>query len=183
MTGAPLKILGLSGSYGMSSSNGKLLKLALDYAQNQGIEIHYWDHEKHPLPLVGEEGCWEHPHVKQLQNLATEMDGYILTSPEYHGTMSGVMKNTLDWLYNKHVGGKAFALMSTLGGMTNSNTLNHMRISVRWLGGWCVPQQIAVGKVKNAFSDDGSLVDDELTERMESMVDALAGMCRHLKGA
>ena len=138
---------------------------------------------QHPLPLVGEEGCWEHPHVKQLQDLATEMDGYILTSPEYHGTMSGVMKNTLDWLYNKHVGGKAFALMSTLGGMTNSNTLNHMRISVRWLGGWCVPQQIAVGKVKNAFSDDGSLVDDELTERMESMVDALVGMCRHLKGA
>ena len=83
----------------------------------------------------------------------------------------------------KHVGGKAFALMSTLGGMTNSNTLNHMRISVRWLGAWCVPQQIAVGKVKNAFSDDGSLVDDELTERMESMVDALVGMCRHLKGA
>jgi len=183
MTGTPLKILGLSGSYGISSSNGKLLKLALDYAKNQGIEIHNWDHEKHPLPLVGEEGCWEHPHVKQLQELATEMDGYILTSPEYHGTMSGVMKNTLDWLYNKHVGGKAFALMSTLGGMTNSNTLNHMRISVRWLGGWCVPQQIAVGKVKNAFSDDGSLVDDELTERMESMVDALVGMCRHLKGA
>ncbi|MAN07497.1 MAG: hypothetical protein CL987_05665, partial [Euryarchaeota archaeon] len=98
MTGAPIKILGLSGSYGISSSNGKLLKLALDYAQNQGIEIHNWDHEKHPLPLVGEEGCWEHPHVKQLQDLATEMDGYILTSPEYHGTMSGVMKNTLDWL-------------------------------------------------------------------------------------
>ena len=53
MTGTPLKILGLSGSYGMSSSNGKLLKLALDYAQNQGIEIHNWDHEKHPLPLSG----------------------------------------------------------------------------------------------------------------------------------
>ena len=56
MTGAPIKILGLSGSYGVSSSNGKLLKLALDYAQNQGIQVHNWDHEKLPLPLVGEEG-------------------------------------------------------------------------------------------------------------------------------
>ena len=54
--------------------------------------------------------------------------------------MSGVMKNTMDWMYDKHVGGKAFGLMSTLGGkVTNANTLNHMRIALRWLHGWPVP--------------------------------------------
>ena len=37
--------------------------------------------------------------------------------------MSGVMKNTMDWMYDKHVGGKVFGLMSTLGGVTNRTPL------------------------------------------------------------
>ena len=173
MTGTPLKILGLSGSYGMSSSNGKLLKLALDYAQNQGIEIHNWDHEKHPLPLVGEEGCWAHPNVKEFQTLLMECDAFFLSSPEYHGTMSGVMKNTLDWMYDKHVGGKVFGLMSTLGGVTNANTLNHMRITLRWLHGWPVPEQLAVGHVKEAFDEEGNLVDESLQVRLGNLVESV----------
>ena len=54
------------------------------------------------------------------------------------------MKNQLDWIYSKHVSGKAFGLMSTLGGQSNSNTLNQMRIAVRWIHGWAIPEQIAV---------------------------------------
>ena len=65
-----------------------------------------------PLPLVGEEGCWAHPNVKEFQSLLSRV--IFLSSPEYHGTMSGVMKNTMDWMYDKHVGGKVFGLMSTL---------------------------------------------------------------------
>jgi FMN reductase len=87
--------------------------------------------------------------------------------------MSGVMKNTLDWMYDKHVGGKVFGLMSTLGGVTNANTLNHMRIALRWLHGWPVPEQLAVGHVKEAFNDDGQLVEQSLQARLEALVDAV----------
>jgi FMN reductase len=84
--------------------------------------------------------------------------------------MSGAMKNTLDWLYSKHVKGKVFGLMSTLGGAQNSNTLNHMRISLRWLHAWPVPEQLAVGKVKEAFDEDGKLVHDDIKDRLENLV-------------
>ena len=80
------------------------------------------------------------------------------------------MKNTFDWLYNKHVKGKVFGLMSTLGGAQNSNTLNHMRIMLRWLHAWPVPEQLAIGKVKEAFDDNGNLVHDETIERLEQLV-------------
>ena len=87
--------------------------------------------------------------------------------------MSGVMKNTIDWMYDKHVGGKVFGLMSTLGGVTNANTLNHMRIAVRWLHGWPVPEQLAVGHVKEAFDEDGSLRDDNLQQRLKRLVESV----------
>ena len=95
--------------------------------------------------------------------------------------MSGVMKNTLDWVYKDHVGGKAFGLMSTLGGVTNSNTLNHMRISVRWIHGWCVPEQVAVGKIKDAFDDENNLNDPELAERVEGLAASVVQAARMLK--
>ena len=168
-----VKILGLSGSYGLTSKNGLLVQLALEDAKSFGAEVCIWDLVEKPLPLVGSEGSWEDANVKEFQDLAKSCDGFITSSPEYHGCMSGVMKNTFDWLYFDHVSGKPFALMSTLGGQTNSNTLNQMRICVRWLHGWVIPEQVAVGKVKEAFDDDGKLVDDDLRERVLKMAESL----------
>jgi FMN reductase len=173
MSATPIKILGLSGSYGLTSKNGLLLSVALDECKKLGAEVHFWDLVEKPLPLVGAEGSWQDANVKEFQALATECDGYILTSPEYHGTMSGVMKNTLDWVYKDHVGGKAFGLMSTLGGISNSNTLNHMRIAVRWIHGWCVPEQVAVGKVKEAFDEDDNLTDTDVAERVVGLAQSV----------
>ena len=181
MSATPIKILGLSGSYGLTSKNGLLLSAALDECQKLGAEVHIWDLVEKPLPLVGAEGSWQDANVKEFQALATECDGYILTSPEYHGTMSGVMKNTLDWVYKDHVGGKAFGLMSTLGGISNSNTLNHMRIAVRWIHGWCVPEQVAVGKVKEAFDEDNNLTDADVAERVVGLAQSVVSAAIMLK--
>ncbi|MBJ99922.1 MAG: NADPH-dependent FMN reductase [Euryarchaeota archaeon] len=176
-----VKGMGISGSYGNESNNSKLVKLGLEVLSNLGAETYFWDLNEKPLPLVGEEGSWENKNVAEFQNLATEVNAYLLSSPEYHGCMSGVMKNQLDWIYNKHVGGKAFALMSTLGGQSNSNTLNQMRIAVRWIHGWAIPEQIAVPNIKEAFNDDGLLNDEKLIERLENTMKALFDAALMLK--
>ena len=165
-----MKILGLSGEFRESSKCGMLVNLALDIARDLGAETVFWDLDVDPLPLVGEDGCWENKNVKKFQDLASECDAFLVSSPEYHGTMSGAMKNTFDWLYSKHVSGKVFGLMSRLGGAQNSNTLNHMRIMLRWLHAWPVPEQLAIGKVKEAFDEDGNLVDPDIIERLEKLV-------------
>lgn len=175
-----IKILGLSGEYRSTSKSGMLVNAALSIAESKGAEVVFWDLAEKPLPLVGEEGCWNHPHVKEFQTLLEETQAFFLASPEYHGTMSGVMKNTMDWMYDKHVGGKVFGLMSTLGGVTNANTLNHMRIALRWLHGWPVPEQLAIGHVKEAFDDNGNLVDQSLQERLEKLVDAVLSASKKL---
>ena len=177
----PLKVIGLAGEYRVTSKSGMLVNLALAMAKEQGAVVEFWDLAERPLPLVGEEGCWAHPNVKAFQSLLEQSDAFFLASPEYHGTMSGVMKNTMDWMYDKHVGGKVFGLMSTLGGVTNANTLNHMRISLRWLHGWPVPEQLAIGHVKEAFDEAGELVDDELRQRLSSVVNSVLTAAKKLR--
>ena len=74
-----------------------------------------------------------------------------------------------------------FGLMSTLGGIANSNTLNHMRIMLRWLHAWPVPEQLAIGKVKEAFDDNGQLVDPDVVERLEKLVVSVLKMSEKLQ--
>ena len=176
-----LKVIGLAGEYRATSKSGMLVNLALEIAKEQGAHVEFWDLSERPLPLVGEEGCWTHPNVKAFQSLLEESDAFLLSSPEYHGTMSGVMKNTLDWMYDKHVGGKVFGLMSALGGVTNANTLNHLRISLRWLHGWPVPEQLAIGHVKDAFDEDGALVDHDLHQRLVALVGSVLSAAKKLR--
>ena len=48
-----------------------------------------------------------------------------------------------------------------------------MRIAVRWIHGWAIPEQIAVPNIKEAFNEDGLLNDEKLIERLENTMKAL----------
>ena len=91
------------------------------------------------------------------------------------------MKNSLDWLYSKHTSGKAFSLMCTLGGQASNNTLNHMRIAARWIHGWVTPEQIAVPHIKEAFDDDGNILDENIAARVEGMPKSVVDITGYLK--
>ena len=166
-------IMGICGTYDLDSANGRMLEILLEVCKNHGAETKVWDHGSKPLPLVGAEGSWDNENVKKFQEMAMSSDAFILSSPEYHGTMSGVMKNSLDWLYSKHTSRKVFRLMSTLGGQASNNTLNHMRIAARWIHGWVAPEQVAIPNIKEAFNEDGSLVDEAIMERVRSLASSV----------
>jgi FMN reductase len=171
--GDPIIVMGICGSYDLDSANGRMLEIMLEECKELGADTVVWDHGAKPLPLVGAEGCWEDENVKGFQEMAVSADAFILSSPEYHGTMSGVMKNSLDWLYSKHTSGKVFGLICTLGGQSSNNTLNHMRIAARWIHGWVTPEQIAVPNIKTAFNEDGSLVDGDIISRVGAMASSI----------
>ncbi len=169
----PIVVMGICGSYDLDSANGRMLEIILEECAKLGSETVIWDHGAKPLPLVGAEGCWDDPNVKGFQEMAVSADAFVLSSPEYHGTMSGVMKNSLDWLYSKHTSGKVFGLICTLGGQSSNNTLNHMRIAARWIHGWVTPEQVAIPNIKQAFDEDGSLVDEGINDRVRSLATSI----------
>jgi hypothetical protein len=48
-----------------------------------------------------------------------------------------------------------------------------MRIAARWIHGWVTPEQIAVPNIKQAFNDDGSLVSEEIRERVVALATSI----------
>ena len=105
-------VMGICGTYTLKSANGRMLEIVGKKLESYGIDWVVWNNEDSPLPFVGEDGCWDHPNVKKYKDIADSVDAFVLSSPEYHGTMSGVMKNSLDWLSFNQTSGKIFSALS-----------------------------------------------------------------------
>lgn len=150
------------------------LRLAAERAIALGAEVQILDLKAMNLPFCdGGKDYPNHPDVETLRTAVTEADALILATPEYHGSISGVMKNALDLMSFDHLEGKVTGMISVLGGQPNSNALNDLRVIMRWVHAWVIPEQIAIGQAWKAFDKEGKLVDEKLSERFEVFTKSL----------
>ncbi len=135
------------------------------------------------LPFCnGESDYPDYPDLERLREAVKNAKGLILATPEYHGSVSGVLKNALDLMSFEHLSNKVTGLMSVLGGQSNNNALNDLRIIMRWVHAWVIPEQIAIGQAWKAFGADGKLLDKKLSERFDQFAQSLVESTRKLQG-
>src|SRR5262249_29719722 len=95
------RILAFAGSTRRDSFNKKLAGIAADGARAAGAEVTFIDLRDYPLPLYdgdleAEKGLPE--QAQRLKKLFLDHDGLLISSPEYNSSISGVLKNTIDWV-------------------------------------------------------------------------------------
>lgn len=178
-----VKIVGISGSLRPQSYTYQVLKLATERVAQLGAEVEILDLRHMQLPFCnGGDDYPGYPEVERLRQTVKQSDGLILATPEYHGGVSGVLKNALDLMGFTELEGKVVGLLSVLGGQANSNALNELRLIVRWVHGWVIPEQLAVGQAWKAFGPEGELVDDKLSQRLDQFAQSLVTNTRKLQG-
>ncbi len=178
-----VKIVGIAGSLRPDSYSQLALQVAAQKLQALGAEVEILDLRQMELPFCN--GSKEYPHypdVKRLQTAFSQADGMVLVSPEYHGSVSGVLKNALDLMSFDQLSGKVAGFISILGGQSNSNALNEMRIILRWVHAWSIPEQVAIGQAWQAFSTEGKLTDEKLSKRLDEFASSLVDNTRKLRG-
>lgn len=165
-------ILGLGGSLREGSHTLRVLEIALEGARLAEAQTDLIDLKKLPLPFYDDRAdIQSYPQsVFTLLEKIRWADGLILASPVYHGTLSGAMKNALDflelltnddppWLAEKVVG-----LISVAAGGHGVNTINSMLHTCRALHAWTLPTAVAVSG--DAFDSEGRLNDAKIKERL-----------------
>lgn len=174
MTTHTVKIVGIGGSLRPNSTSYQALHLAAERVAALGAEVEVLDLRTLTLPFCdGSKSYPEFPDVDKLQQTVQAANGLILATPEYHGGVSGVLKNALDLMSFDQLSGKVTGLISVLGGQSNSNALNDLRLIMRWVHAWVIPEQIAIGQAWNAFGADGSLQDEKLSQRFDQFAQSL----------
>ncbi|MBN3872382.1 MULTISPECIES: NADPH-dependent FMN reductase [unclassified Nostoc] len=178
-----VRIVGIGGSLRPNSYTHVALQVAAQRVEAVGAEVEILDLRQLHLPFcTGAKEYPEYPDVQRLQDIVSRADGLILATPEYHGSVSGVLKNTLDLMSFDQLSGKVTGLISVLGGQSNSNALNDLRLIIRWVHGWVIPEQIAIGQAWGAFSPEGKLVDEKLSQRFDEFAQSLVDNTRKLRG-
>ncbi len=160
-----LKVLGVGSSLREGASSTTALSTALDFAKKQGAETRLLDLKQTKLPLYDPTENQFVFEIKKVQDDVNWSDALILSTPDYHGSMSGAMKNFFDYFWAEFAG-KTFGYIcaSHEKGLT---AMDQMRTAVRQCYGWSIPYGVSV-------SDSEDFVNGKITSKLESRLDMLA---------
>ncbi|MBW4582311.1 MAG: NAD(P)H-dependent oxidoreductase [Tildeniella nuda ZEHNDER 1965/U140] len=177
-----VRFVGIAGSLRADSYSQQALQLVAQRLEALGATVEILDLRTLKLPFCdGGKEYPDHPDVDRLRQAFHQADGMILVTPEYHGSVSGVIKNALDLMSFDQLSGKVAGLVSVLGGQPNSNALNDLRLILRWVHAWAIPEQIAIAQAWKAFGADGKLQDEKLSERFDQFAQSLVENTQKLR--
>ncbi len=175
-----ISVVGIPGSLRKGSYTRMAVATALGGAKKAGANVKLLDLSDYNLPLGDGRDKEKYPSsVKKMRKIVENADGIILGTPEYHGGMSGVLKNAIDLMGFDQFGGKMVGLVGVSGGaMGATNAMVHLRTIGRSMHAWVVPNQASVPHARDHFDKDGKLDDEALTARLEAAGEQVAKFAR-----
>lgn len=174
-----MRVLGIAGGLRPHSRTHQALHIVLEKLREKGVEVELLDVRDLNLPFCsGEFDYPDHPDVVRLREAVAAAHGIIFASPEYHGTISGVLKNAIDLLDQQQIEGKVVGLISILGGAHSASSLDTLRAICRQLHAWAIPEQVIIANSEEAFDAKGQLRDPHLPLRIERFLNQLIDAAR-----
>ena len=166
MPDAPLNVLAVIGSLQRDSVTRVVVREVARQLQAAGCAVDVLDLQQEPLALYNPDTTHHLPVYPDLQARVHRADVIILGSPDYHGGISGTMKNFLDHFWREFAG-KLFATIvaSHEKGLTVTDQL---RTVARQCYAWALPYGISL--IEGLDVKDGQIASDTLRERLDMLV-------------
>ncbi len=162
-----MQITIIAGSNRKESSSTKLCRYIERQLTSMGCRVVLFDLYRQPLPLYSPDADYgDDANVSALKQAASEANAFVLSTPEYHGSVSGVLKNALDFLGGEHFNGKAVLSVSSSGGAVGTSSLLHLQAMVRNVHGINCPEWISIGGDNRKFLPDGEPQNPNIKERV-----------------
>jgi FMN reductase len=161
-----LNILAVVGSLHRDSVTRAVIHHAAERLRAAGCAVDILDFEKEPLALYNPDTAHELPSYPELQARVERADVILLGTPDYHGSISGAMKNFLDHFWQEFAG-KLFATIvaSHEKGLTVTDQL---RTVARQCYAWTLPYGISF--VQDTDVRNGEIVSETFKHRLEMML-------------
>jgi NAD(P)H-dependent FMN reductase len=177
-----MRITLIAGSNRTAATSTQLLRYieTILKAQAQQVTVTFLDLAELPLPLFTPDNWNFHPNARRVIEAIVDADGLILATPEYHGSISGALKNALDYVQPSQVGGKAVLSASAAGGPLGVSSLTHLQTIVRNLHGINSSEWISIGYGSNTFGEDGAPTDVGTRSRVQGVLANFLELTRKL---
>jgi FMN reductase len=166
MREAPLNVLAVVGSLQRDSVTRVVVRHVAQQLEAAGCAVDVLDFQKEPLALYNPDTAHDLPGYAALQARVHQADVIVLGSPDYHGGISGAMKNFLDHFWHEFAG-KLFAAIvaSHEKGLT---AIDQLRTVARQCYAWTLPYGVSL--TENIDVKDGKIASEALNQRLEMLV-------------
>lgn len=160
-----MKILSVIGSPRGESVSVAAMHVVHEQMSSLDVAVHVIDLRTTPLPLFSPLNYWEAEHFALIKQLVDEADAYLLSTPDYHGSMSGVLKNFLDHFWNEFAG-KVFGIVcaSHEKGLT---AMDQVRTAIRQCYGWALPYGVSLSE--HDVDEEGCIPNEKIQHRLRMM--------------
>lgn len=178
-------ILGLGGTMRVRSSSELVLQAALTELELLGAETQLLAGPDLALPLYAPENDERDPRAGHLVESLRRCDGAIVSSPGYHGSISGLLKNALDYAEDTardpspYLDGRPFGCIAcAYGWQATGSTLVALRSIAHALRAWPTPLGVAVNTMNKLFDEDGVCIDAGVRSNVKIMASQMMRFAR-----
>ncbi|RKN85005.1 NADPH-dependent FMN reductase [Paenibacillus ginsengarvi] len=178
-----MKVAIIAGSNKQASTSTKLCRYIAKRLEDRDCSVTLFDLYSRPVPLFTPDN--RNPPDANLAALKEAMlraDAIVLSTPDYHGSISGVLKNAIDHLGFDHFDGKVVLSVCSTGGAVGVSPLQQLQVMVRAVHGINCPEWISIGGENRQFDEDGEPVSAQVKDRAVRAVDYFLRMSRQLRG-
>ncbi|MDX3227981.1 NADPH-dependent FMN reductase [Streptomyces sp. ME19-01-6] len=169
-----LQVVGIGGSNRAGSTAEKALRIVLAAAVRRGARVKLISGPDLVMPLYEYAAAERSEQAKALVDAVASADGLILATPAYHGSISGMVKNALDYMEElrtdrrPYFSGRAVGCISVAGGwQASASAVAALRATVHALRGWPTPLGVTINTETTSFDVDGRVNDPQIAERLE----------------
>ena len=169
-------VVALGGTLRPSSSTERALGIVLQGAAEAGAEVLMLSGGDLDLPPYSPETDIRTPACERLVGELRRADGLVLGSPGYHGGVSGLVKNAIDYVEDlrsdvrPYLEGRAVGAVATGAGWQGAvNTLSALRGIVHALRGWNTPLGVAINTTDESFAPDGTYLSPKINQMLALM--------------
>jgi FMN reductase len=171
-------IVGIGGTTRVNSSSELALKACLMRVQALGAETESFSADALDLPHYGSGRAQGDRRAARLIEALRRCDGVVLSSPGYHGSISGMLKNALDYAEDlrtdarPYLDGRAVGvIVCAHGAQAIGTTLVAVRSVVHALRGWPTPMGVGINSATPAFDADGACIDPAVAAALATLAD------------
>ena len=178
-------IVAIGGTLRAGSSTELAMRHVLAAAERAGARTRLICGPALQMPMYQPENAERTPQARDLVAEMALADGIVLGSPGYHGSISGLVKNALDYAEDlrgdsrPYFSGRAVGCIATAGGWPGAiNTLGALRDIVHALRGWPTPMGAAINSTERIFDAEGRCLVPRVADVLDLIAQEVVGFVR-----
>ncbi|BBX30076.1 NADPH-dependent FMN reductase [Mycolicibacterium alvei] len=178
-------VVGLGGTLRADSSTERAVRYCLESVERQGGRTRMFAGPDLELPMYAPHSLERTPAALEFVSALRDADAVVVGSPGYHGAISGLVKNALDYIEDLREDPRVYldntpwgCISCAYGWQAAVGTLGQLRTIGHSLRAWPTPLGVAINSADKIWDESGVLTEGPVRGQLDMLASQLLTFAR-----